>query len=141
VTEPELSLGEFHAALLAEMEKSPTIVPEWVAAAQSRQARRVRRDAIIAERGRLFEASKQLVAREVLKISPRNDATLEDYVERRDARERELEEVRREWWREYIDETWRIPPTDLQWMERGLQWVWWAGLIAGGLSLFWIFIR
>jgi len=35
VTEPELSLGEFRAALLAEMEKSPTIVSEQVAAAQA----------------------------------------------------------------------------------------------------------
>lgn len=65
VTEPELSLGEFFAALSAEIEKSPKIVPEYVAAAQSREARRQRRDAIIAERGRLYEASKRLVAGEV----------------------------------------------------------------------------
>ena len=124
VTEPELSLGEFRAALLAEMEKSPTIVSEQVAAAQSRHARRLRRDAIIAERGRLYEASKRLVAREMVKITP--TTTLADYVKRRDARERELEEVRWEWWRS-VDEMWPVPPTELQRIMRGLQRIWWVG--------------
>lgn len=108
--EPVLSLGEFLAALWAETEKSPTIVSEEVAAAQSWQARRLRRDAIIGERGRLYEASMRLVAREMGKIQP--TTTLADYVERRDARERELEEVRRDWWR-LVDEMWPVPPTEL----------------------------
>ena len=52
-----------------------------------------------------------------------NPATaLADYVKRRDARERELEEVRREW-RRSVDEMWRIPSeelTELQHYIRGL---------------------
>jgi hypothetical protein len=117
MTEPVLSLDEFRAALWAEFEKSPTIVSEQVAAAQSRQARRLRRDAIIAERGRLYEASIRLVANEMLKIRP-TTTTLADYLKRRNARERELEEVRRDWWR-LVDEMWPIPPTELQQIMRG----------------------
>jgi hypothetical protein len=139
MTEPELSLDEFIAALWAETKKSPTIVSEEIAAAQSWQARRLRRDTIIAERGRLYEASKRLVAREMVKISPSPQKTLADYVERRDARERELEELRRDWWR-IVDETWPIPPTELEQIMRGVRWGWWVAIVAG-LSLFWFFKR
>jgi hypothetical protein len=66
-----------------------------------------------AERGRLYEASKRLVAHEMVKISPVRTEKLADYVARRDARERELEEVRWEWWR-LVDEMWPIPPTELE---------------------------
>jgi hypothetical protein len=138
MTEPALSLDEFHAVLWAEMEKSPTIVSEEVAAAQSWQARRLRRDAIIAERGRLYESSKRLVAREMVKIiSPAKTEKLADYVKRRDVRERELEEVRQHWWRS-VDEMWPIPSTELEQIMRVVRWGWWVAIVAG-LSLFWFF--
>lgn len=146
--EPELSLSEFYAALSAEMEKSPTIVSEQVAAAQSRQARRSRRDAIIAERGRLYEASIRLVAGEMAKITPTMTTTLAGHVKRRDARERDLDEVRREWWRS-VDEMWPVPPNELHPIRRGLVWVcvvgmfvvFWVGMIVAGLFLFRFFMR
>jgi hypothetical protein len=121
MTEPELSLDQFFAALRAETEKSPKIVSEEVAAAQSWQARRSRRDAIIAERGRLYEVSKRLVAGEMEKIRPARTETLADYVKSRDARERELEEARRAWWQS-VDERWAVPPTELQLIMRGRFW-------------------
>ncbi|WP_454650623.1 hypothetical protein [Bradyrhizobium liaoningense] len=139
MTEPALSLDEFFAALWAETEKSPTIVSKEVAAAQSWQARRSRRDAIIAERGRLYEASKRLVAREMVKINPSPTTTLADYVERRDARERELEEARSAWWR-VVDEMWPIPPTELELVMSKVRWGWWVAIVAG-LSLLWLFQR
>jgi hypothetical protein len=139
VTEPVLSLDEFVAALWAETEKSPTIVSEEVAAAQSWQARRSRRDAIIAERGRLYEASKRLVAREMVKISPNPTKTLAEYVERRDAHERELEELRWRWCR-LIDEMWPVPPTELEQIMRRVRWSWLVGIVAA-LSLFWFLMR
>ena len=143
MTEPVLSLDEFRAALWAETEKSPTIVSEQVAAAQSRQARRLRRDAIIAERGRLYEASKRLVAGEMGKISP--TTTFADYKERCRARERELEEVRWDWWR-LVDEMWPVPQTEreqiMRAMDTGFRWVWWMAIVAGlSLNLFWFFMR
>ncbi|MGY8679069.1 hypothetical protein Q2941_14895 [Bradyrhizobium sp. UFLA05-153] len=132
ITEPPLSLDEFFAALWAETEKSPKIVSEEVAAAQSWQACRSRRDAIIAERGRLYEASKRLVAREMVKISP--TTTLEDYVKRRDARKGELEEARLHWWRT-VDEMWPVPPTELEQIMSKVRWGWWVAIIAA-LSFF-----
>jgi hypothetical protein len=140
VTEPELSLGEFFAALSAEIEKSPKIVPEYVAAAQSREARRQRRDAIIAERGRLYEASKRLVAGEVSKINPNPTATLADYVKRRDAREQELEEARRAWWR-MVDEMWPVPPEEPTELEQVMRGLWWSAVIIGGLFFLWFLMR
>jgi hypothetical protein len=91
-TEIRADLAAFCAALRAEMQKSPEIVSEHVAAQQSWGARRQRRDAIIAERGRLYDASKRLIAVEMAKLSPR------DYLEHRDdARRQELEELRGKW--------------------------------------------
>jgi hypothetical protein len=117
MNEQEVSFGDFSAALFAEMKKSPKIVSEQVAAAQSRQARRSRRDAIIAERGRLYEVSKRLLACEMAKLNP--TTTLDEYVKRRDWYERELEKLRWEWWR-LVDEMWPIPPTELQQIMRRL---------------------
>jgi len=133
VTEPALSLDEFRAALLAELEKSPTIVPERVAALQSREARRQRRDTIIAERARLYDASERLLADAMVKTNP--TTTPVDY-----GRRRELEQVRKEWCRR-VDETWRVPPevpTELQHYIRGL---WWAFVVIASLTFLWFFKR
>jgi hypothetical protein len=128
-------LAEFCAALRTEMEKSPEIVPEYVAAQQSWAARRHRRDAIIAERGRLYDASKRLLAVEIGKLSPR------DYLEHRDdARRRELEELRSEWWR-VVNEMWPVPPTDFERIMCETREFRWGLLIVAALALVWFLMR
>lgn len=139
MTEPPLSLREFFDILNAERKKSPTVVSDEVAAAQSWHARRSWRDAIIAERGRLYEASRQLVAGELVKISPSRTEPLEHYVTRRDEREHELEEARLAWWR-VVEEDWPIPPTELQRIIRQIRWYWWV-MIVVSLLIFWFFKR
>ena len=109
MTNSELSTEEFFALLWAETETSPTVPSEEVAAAQSYHARRNRHDIIIAERGRLYEASKRLCASEMIKIRPSSTENLVEYDVRRELREKHLEEMRTHWWKQ-IDEMWSIPP-------------------------------
>ena len=109
MTNSELSTEEFFKLLWAETEQSPTVTSEEVAAAQSYHARRNRRDIIIAERGRLYEASKRLYRGEMIKIRPSSTENLDEYVARRKLREKHLEKMRTHWWKQ-IDEMWSIPP-------------------------------
>ena len=113
ITNSELSTEEFFKLLWAETEQSPTVTSEEVAAAQSYHARRNRRDIIIAERGRLYEASKRLYRGEMIKIRPSSTENLDEYVARRKLREKYLEEMRTHWWKQ-IDEMWSIPPTEFE---------------------------
>ena len=113
MTNSELSTEEFFKLLWAETEQSPTVTSEEVAAAQSYHARRNRRDIIIAERGRLYEASKLLCASEMIKIRPLSTENLVEYDVRRELREKHLEEMRTHWWKQ-IDEMWSIPPTEFE---------------------------
>jgi hypothetical protein len=134
-------LTAFAAALRAEMQKSPEIVPPYTAAQQSWAARRQRRDAIIAERGRLHDASERLLAGEMLKLKPTGKDSFKNYVKRRDVRERELRELRKEWWR-LVDEMWPVPPTELERIMREIpRGLWWAALIVAGLALVWFLMR
>lgn len=113
MTNAELSTEEFYKLLCAETEQSPTVPSEEVAAAQSYHARRNRRDIIIAERGRLYEASKRLCASELIKIRPSSTENLVEYELRRELREKYLEEIRTHWWKQ-IEEDWSIPPTEFE---------------------------
>ena len=122
MTNSELSTEEFFKLLWAETEISPTVTSEEVAAAQSYHARRNRRDIIIAERGRLYKASKLLYLDEMIKIRPSSTENLDEYVARRNLREKYLEEMRTHWWKQ-IDEMWSIPPTEFEKVVRN-PWFW-----------------
>ena len=117
---------------LSKLWNQPAIVSDKVAKAQSREAQRARRDAIIAERERLWEESTRLIHSELSKLLPHE--SLKEYRDGRGRLELELRGMRAQWWRQ-IDQILPLPPEVPSELSVLLRVGWWAALIVVGVSL------